>query len=152
MFWATAAYRADEIAPDITRAFSDFGWFGFVYQFPAFTLFWVILGIAILQDRSAPPVFPRWLGWLTTSVGLSFAFGGLMGLAKTGPIARNGALAYWFVLIIFCLWDILISVYTLRVIGAEEKRLKGQSDDHVMDQEPFELTEPSVAAVPAGLE
>jgi len=124
---ATATYRASSISPDITRIFSDFGWFGLIWIFPPFLLWFGVVAMAMLRDRSTPRTFPRWLGWFTAAVGLHFVLAGFMGVSKSGPLSSDGIIAYWGVLMVFGIWEVVFDVYLLKAITAEERRLRAIS-------------------------
>ncbi len=59
--WAAAAYRSDN-DPMIVRALNDVGFFLFNLTYSATSLQAISAGIVGLCDKSATPVFPRWVG------------------------------------------------------------------------------------------
>jgi len=139
---ATATYRASSISPEITRIFSDFAWFGLIWIFPPFLLWFVVLGMAILRDQSTPRTFPRWLGWFTAAVGLHFVLAGFIGFTKSGPLSTDGIIAYWGVLLVFGIWEVVFDVHLLMAITAEERRLRTTASP---DPEPMAQRSPVLA-------
>src|SRR5713101_8179495 len=61
MILEAAAFRPYR-SPEITLAISDIGWLMFVGFVFTVVVELVFLGVAILQDTTATPVFPRWTG------------------------------------------------------------------------------------------
>lgn len=107
IFFAAAAFRGQRGADDIL-VISDIGWLFLVMPVPPFLLQLFAIGIAVLNDDSARPVFPRWVGYLNFWVGL-LSIGGLMvPLFKTGPFAWNGLFAYWLPLTVFGPWMLIM--------------------------------------------
>jgi hypothetical protein len=122
--WALVAFRAGQIAPDITRTINDFTWFLFFLTWPPFTAWFLVIAIAILRDRHSPSLFPRFLGWATVVTGILFIGSGFVGFTKTGPFAWDGGITFWFELVIFGLWEIPMDLLLLKAIAKEERRLK----------------------------
>jgi len=101
--WMAAGYRPER--PDeIILLLNDIGWMIIFSVVMAGLLQAVVIGIAIFTDRSAAPVFPRWLGYFNVWIGVAFLPGGLLALFKTGPFAWNGLFCYWLGLGAFGLW------------------------------------------------
>jgi energy-converting hydrogenase Eha subunit E len=125
LIWATAAFRADEIAPDITRAINDLGWFAFLFDIPPFTVWMAAIGIAILRDRGTPPVFPRWVGYLNLWAATFILPGMLMAFFKTGPFAYDGLLALYLPFTVFFAWMIVMTVVLLRIVARESAEAAG---------------------------
>src|SRR3974390_581340 len=101
LIWATAAFRSSEISPDVTQAFNDFGWFAFLYTWPPFSMWFIVIAIAIWRDRGVPRLFSRKAAWVNICTAITFIPAGFIGFAKSGPFAFNGALAFWFPLACF---------------------------------------------------
>src|ERR1700756_2773363 len=64
MVWAVAAFRPGETSPDITRMLNDLGWFLFLFTWAPFSLWYVVIGVAILLDDNDVPALPRWAAYL----------------------------------------------------------------------------------------
>lgn len=59
--WTVMAFRATNGL--IVQAFNDLGFFLFLYTWPPFGIFMVIIAIAILRDVNREPVLPRWVAY-----------------------------------------------------------------------------------------
>jgi hypothetical protein len=121
MLWALAGYRAGQAPPDVTRALDDIGWFLFSYDWPIFTFWYLVVGIAILQDRNEPSLLPRWVGREVILTGLSLASISTVGFVKTGPFAINGLFSLWFPITAFVIGDFILTCYLLKAIAREER-------------------------------
>lgn len=108
-------FRADR-DPELIQAMSDVAWILFLGVVSTFVLQLIILGIAILGDRGAVPVFPRWVGYFNVWLGLLFAPGGCLVFFKTGPFAWDGFYVWWVPFVAFGLWFGVNTWYLLRAI------------------------------------
>jgi hypothetical protein len=118
MTWAAAAFRPDDVAPEITRAFNDFAWFLFLFTWPPFSIWCTLIATAVFTDRNDVPLFPRWIGYFNIWSALLFVPGGLMAFFKTGPFAFNGAITFYIPLSVFLIWMIIM---TWAVLQAEKR-------------------------------
>lgn len=114
IMWTAAAYRPER-APEVIQAFNDFGWLFLLMTFIPFFMQLFAIGFAVLTDRHAPPLFPRWVGYFNFWAAILFMPGGLITFFRTGPFAWNGLLAFWMPLVVFVLW---YAVMTVVLIGA----------------------------------
>lgn len=118
-----AAFRTDR-DPVAIQAINDVGWLLFI---TAIGLFWcqeVPIGVAILMDRSAKPVFPRWVGYVNLWVPLSFLPALLAYFFTTGPFSWQGILVFYLGLGTFGLWAGVMIWALLRAVGDEEANAK----------------------------
>jgi hypothetical protein len=113
VMWMVAAFRP-EFDTAFTYRLHDLASITFVALPWSAALQAVLLAIAILQDKHHPPVFPRWLGYLSVWAAISFLPGAFNCLAKTGVIAWNGVLAWWLGLTAFGIWICAVSFCLLR--------------------------------------
>lgn len=118
--WTTMAYRADDAAT--VQAFNDFGWFLFLYSWPPFAIFMLILALAIFRDSGPTPPYPRWVAYYNIFAAMGMAPASLIGLFKSGPFAYNGLIAFWFVAIEFFVWMTIMSVMTFKAISSDQQR------------------------------
>lgn len=116
--WTVMAYRAED--PLIAQAFNDFGFFLFLYTWPPFGIWMVIIAVAILRSVDPQPPFPRWAAYYNICCGILMFPASLMGLFKTGPFAYDGLLAFWLVVIDFFSWMLVMSFLALRAIAKDE--------------------------------
>ena len=121
--WTVMAFRAEN--PAIVQAFNDLGFFLFLYTWPPFGIFMVIIAVAILRDVNERQTFPRWVAYYNLYAALGMAPASFMGLFKTGPLAYNGVLAFWVVAVDFFVWMMVMSVVMMKAITRDEHRLRG---------------------------
>ena len=100
---AVAAFRPARNV-DVTQALHDAGWFMAFISAPPFMLQAVAIGTAVLGDRGATPVLPRWFGYLNLWIAVLLAPGALLLFFKTGPLSYHGLLGYWVPLFAFGGW------------------------------------------------
>jgi hypothetical protein len=121
--WALAAYRPESIDPGITQTLNDFGWFCALFTWPPFTLFNVVIAMAIFADKNRPdPIYPRWVGYFSLWAGLLLVPAGLIPFWKSGPFAYDGLLAFYMVVTVFFIWMIGMTAVTAQAITREERR------------------------------
>ncbi|HEX4247863.1 MAG TPA: hypothetical protein VH008_08335 [Pseudonocardia sp.] len=117
--WALAAFRPGEVAADITRTVNDFGWFLLLFAWPPFSLWSVLVAIAVFADDSEVPLFPRWTAYLSLWNAFLLVPGGLMAFFKVGPFAWNGVMAFYIPLLVFFVWLVGMTVAMLRISARE---------------------------------
>ena len=117
--WLAAAFRPDEINPEITRALHDLGWIVFLVDVPPFSVWMVAIGIAILRDHHPKPLFPRWLGFFNFWVALLILPALLLPFFKTGPFAYNGILALYLPFGAFFIWMVVMTIGLLQALGSK---------------------------------
>ncbi|MCV7055617.1 hypothetical protein [Mycolicibacterium gilvum] len=118
-FFQAAAYRPGR-SDEVIQALNDLGWLpftGLVYTVVAQA---IVVGVAILSDTSATRVFPRWAGYFSIWAGVAMAPASLDVFFTDGPLAWNGAIAWWLLLITFFVWFIGMTVVTLQAISNHE--------------------------------
>jgi len=121
MLLAVATYRPER-SPETTQTLHDIGWITAFMAITPFIVQAVTIGAAILQDTSARPVFPRWLGYLNFWAALLFAPGGLLLFFKTGPFAYHGLLVFWVPFVAFGAWILILSWMARRAALDERAR------------------------------
>jgi hypothetical protein len=102
--WMAAAFRFDARAADVTQALNDLGWILFMTVIWSLWVQLVAIGIAILLDRRAEPILPRWLGYLNLWAAVLILPAGIVLFFKSGPFAWNGIVGFFVPLTAFCLW------------------------------------------------
>jgi len=111
--WMAAAYRADDRPVDVTRAIHDIGWILFMTVIWSLSVQLVAIGVAVLLDRRADPVLPRWYAYLSLWEALLILPAGLVLFFKDGPFAWNGLFGIWIPLASYAVW-IGASVYCVQ--------------------------------------
>ncbi len=119
-FFMTAAYRTDR-SPGEIQTLNDLGWLpfdGLIYTVVAQA---IIMGIIILNDRRAKPIFPRWVGYLCIWTAILMAPASLDVFFQNGPLAWNGAIAWWLLLVAFFIWLAGVTYTTLQAINNQQR-------------------------------
>ncbi len=114
--WLTASYRPDVLDPDITRMLHDLGWICFLVDVPIFSVWVGVIGIAILRDQHATPLFARWIGFFNLWCAIFFLPALLIPFFKSGPFAYNGLLALYLPFGAFFTWIVLMTPAVLKAI------------------------------------
>lgn len=102
--WMAVAFRADGRPVEITRAVHDLGWILFMTVIWSLWVQLVAIGVAVLLDRSADPVLPRWYAYLSLWESVLILPAGLVLFFKDGPFAWNGIFGIWVPLVTFAFW------------------------------------------------
>lgn len=118
--WGTAAFRPEDIDPEITRMLNDFGWFAFLFDIPPFAFWIAAIAVLIFRDTRKNPAFPRWVAYFNLWVALLIWPAELMAFFKTGPFAFNGAFALYLPAGLFFAWVVTMSVVLIRKLSAEK--------------------------------
>jgi hypothetical protein len=114
-----AAFRPGAVPAELTQAFDDLFWLLWVLPGSTFEVWCLAAGVAVLLDQRQRPVFPRWSGYFSIFVALSF-LPGFMGLFfKSGPFAYNGLVPWWIPTLTFFTWALVMTPLTIRAIRDE---------------------------------
>lgn len=114
--WCAASYRAGARSDEITQALNDVAWIPFVMNTPPALMQCIAVGFAVLGDRSARPVMPRWVGYYNLWTALLFLPGGFVVFFKGGPLAWDGLFAFWMAAVVFGTWFIVMTYVLLKAI------------------------------------
>lgn len=120
MTWALAAFRPDDVSPEITRTVNDLAWFLFLYTWPPFSAWFVVIAITVFSDKSENPLYPRWIAYFNLWCALLTVPAGLMAFFKSGPFAYDGLIAMYIPFAIFFVWMIGMTVQMLKVQTSDE--------------------------------
>jgi hypothetical protein len=113
-----ASFRPDR-SPQITQALHDLGWFLTIIPYVPFTIQYLALGIAILQDDPTEPVFPRWAGYFNIWVALLLIPVTTIAFAKSGAISYQGLIAFWVPFAVFGAWLVVMPCLLHKAITNE---------------------------------
>jgi hypothetical protein len=129
MTWAVCSFRVDTLSPETIQIMNDWVWFNFLYTWPPFSLWMVIIAVAILRDHNDPPIFPRWVGYYNILCAIGLFPAGMIAFFKTGPFAYNGLMAFWVVFSDFFGWMMIMSWVLFRAIRNEERLLAATAQE-----------------------
>jgi len=103
MIWLMLAFRPER-DPQLTQLLNDLAWLMLtVLIAPAFMQN-IAIGIAVLTDKNAKPVFPRWVGYFNIWVSAAFIPAVLVPFFRTGAFAWDGLIGFWVPLVDFGIW------------------------------------------------
>lgn len=121
ILFLVTAFRPDR-PPELTYLMNDLSWIMAVIPWPPAFIQNVVIGAAILADRGAQPVFPRWVAFVNLWVAIGFIPGGLLAFFKAGPFAWNGIFVFWLAASVFIAWFVVMTVVLLQAIRQEERQ------------------------------
>jgi hypothetical protein len=103
MIMTAAAFRPGR-DPQLILLINDLAWIPFVMVFPPIVVECISIAVAVMGDKAAKPVFPRWVAYYNLWTAFLFLPAGLLTFFKHGPFAWNGLLAFWMALVVFGAW------------------------------------------------
>jgi hypothetical protein len=101
--WQAAAYRADR-DPGLVQLMFDLGWLPFLGIVSTFVVQLLCIAAAILRDPRENPVFPRWGAYLQFFGAFGVMGGSFVVFFHDGPLAWNGLIAWWALVVAFFIW------------------------------------------------
>jgi hypothetical protein len=122
--WAVAAFRP-EIDPNTIRMLNDLGFIMFNITYAVTSVQAIAAGLVGLADKSAAPVFPRWVSYWAIFAGASFIPISAMPFFKTGPLAWNGAITFWTLFGTYFIWTASMGICMAKDAS---KRLHEEND------------------------
>jgi len=93
---------------EITQQLHDLGFIMTFSPVAPFTLQYIVIGVAILLDRSVRPVFSRWVAYANFWIGLLLVPACLIPFFKAGPLAWNGILSFGIPVAVFVAWFVVM--------------------------------------------
>ncbi|MCX2935026.1 hypothetical protein ORI20_32740 [Mycobacterium sp. CVI_P3] len=113
---------------------SDVTWLLFVGVVSTGALQFVVIAAAVLADKSESPVFPRWVGYFNMWVTLTFCVGNAIFFVKSGPLAWNGLLSWWTVIIAYGVWLIVMLVMMLKAVARQQTETSQPDRDYGLER------------------
>ena len=114
IIWTAIAFRLDR-PPAVTQAMNDLSWF--ILEMPAATAviqFFAIIAVT-LGDKSADPVFPRWVAYANIAASILFLPGAAGGIfVDWKPMDWDGFVAYWMPALASASWVWIMFAALLR--------------------------------------
>ena len=99
------------------QTLNDAAWLMFVGIVCTAVVQFLVIGLAILQDKRATPIFPRWSGYYCLWTALLVTPGSFVPFFKSGPLAWNGLLSWWIPVAVLALWFFVMTPVLLRAIN-----------------------------------
>jgi hypothetical protein len=115
MIWTLMAYRPER-DPETLLLLSDFAWIWLVMPVTSVVIQCLVVGIAVLSDRSPSPIYARWVGYFNLWLSFLLLPGSLITFFKSGPFAWNGLFTFWLPLSLFGLWYVVMIATTIGAI------------------------------------
>ena len=114
-FWGVTAYRLDR--PDeLYLLMNDFTALAYVaIVMPAWLQFGS-MGFAILGDRSANPIYPRWVGYVNIWTAIGSMPSMFVCFFLDGPFAWDGIVGFWIPIGVFFMWLFIVFIYTHKAL------------------------------------
>ncbi|GAA5160163.1 hypothetical protein GCM10023321_42310 [Pseudonocardia eucalypti] len=137
-FWVAATFRAER-ADDSFLLLNDMAWIPFIGISSTVVIQSLLFGIVILRDSGAR-YFPRWLGYYNIWAALSFTPGTFNMFFKSGPLAWDGVLAFWFPVLVFVSWLIINPLFLAKSVDRASEAETG-TDPTALAAELGELRE-----------
>ena len=119
MLWQGIAFRPER-DPVVTQALNDVAWLTFLGTTTTVLIQNAIIGVIVLQDRNAVPVYPRWYAYLNFFAVLGVFPAGLVVFFKSGPLAWNGIIVWGVGVAIFFIW-ICVTAYLVIAAARRER-------------------------------
>jgi hypothetical protein len=123
MTWAVIAFRPETLDPSVIQIMNDWVWFDFLFTWPPFALWMVVIGLAVIKDHNVPTLYPRWVAYLNFWCALLIFPAVLIAFFRTGLFAYDGVGAFWIPFAIFFGWMITMSVVTMQTINRQKEKL-----------------------------
>lgn len=114
--WLAISYRPELTPPQTLQLLNDYAWLSFVGMYPPALVQNLATGLCILGDRSATPVYPRWVGFMNFWLVVCYLVGALLPFFKRGPFAWNGLIGFWVAAVAFFGWVAMMWWTTRRAV------------------------------------
>ncbi len=114
-FWTVAAFRVDR-SDELIMLMNDVCALSYVAIVSPALVQFGSFGFAILGDRSANPIYPRWIGYLNVWTAIGSMPSAFVGYFLNGPFAWDGLVGFWIPVGIFFIWVPAIFIYTRKAL------------------------------------
>jgi hypothetical protein len=120
--WLIAAFRPER-SPALTQLLNDMAWMAFITPVGFIMAQNLCLALSIYMDAGQKPIFPRWVGHFNVLTALLMAPGAFALMYLEGPLAWDGALAFWLRTGSFAVY-IVVMFFVVRATLAEQERVQ----------------------------
>lgn len=93
-----------------------------------------MIAVATLRDTRDDPVLPRWTGYAQLWAALGIVPASFVVFFHSGPLAWNGVLAWWVVLVDFFAWMCLVAYSMLHAIAQQQREEASLEPDYDVAQ------------------
>lgn len=118
--WLAISYR-EGTSPELIMVLNDLAWFMFLAGAAPTILQWLCIGLAVMGDTSAEPIYPRWFAYLNFWLAFGAVSGQVIPFVKSGPFAYNGLFGFWMVAAVFFIWVSTTYWYTLKAVKTQAR-------------------------------
>lgn len=125
--WLIAAYRPER-EPQLQQLLNDFAWLCFIAPVGFIIVQNVCLALAIYLDKGTTRIFPLWVAHFNIAAAVLMAPGAFAVMYKTGPLAWDGALAYYLRLGTFGIYIAVMFFVSMRVVLQQVARQVATSE------------------------
>jgi hypothetical protein len=144
MTWGVMALNAHTMDAGLMKIMNDWVWFDWLFTWPPFSVWMIVIGLSILRDQNHTKLYPRWVAYYNFWSALFIVPAGLIVFFKTGPFAFDGFGAFWFPVFVFFGWMITMTVTTFQAIAREKARLEAAAPADDLEASPA-VRQPDVA-------
>lgn len=123
-FLGVAAYRPEERSAELTQALNDVFWLWFIGIVGTIIIQNLTLAAAAFIDKTDPPTFPRWYGYLNLWVATLSLPGCVVVVFNDGPLAWDGIFAFYIPGLVLVVWLLSTTAVMLKSIKAEQQALQ----------------------------
>lgn len=123
-FLGVAAYRPEERSAELTQALNDIFWLWFIGIVGTIIIQNLTLAAAAFIDKTDPPTFPRWYGYLNLWVATLSLPGCVVVVFNDGPLAWDGVFAFYIPGLVLVVWLVSTTAVMLTSIKAEQRALQ----------------------------
>lgn len=132
MTWGAIVLDPKQIDPNTIQFMNNWVWFDYLFTWPPFGLWMVIIGLAILKDHNVPTLYPRWVAYLNFWCAILIFPAGLIVFFKHGLFAYDGIGAWWIPFSVFFGWMLVMTVTTFQAISRQEERLQAAAAEELV--------------------
>lgn len=119
--WLAAAFDPALKSPEAVKATSDLAWMWFNPTLMVTFFQFVAFGLALLRDKRAVPLLPRWMGWFSFAMAATLLGALFTPFFRRGPFAWDGLLTYYVGLGGYFLWIGVTCFYVLKAVRRIEE-------------------------------
>jgi hypothetical protein len=118
--WTVAAVRPESTSPDVLITLNDAVWLSFIWLASPFTLWFLVIAVAIFQDRNETRILPRWVAYLNVFFAVDTLCGLTTAFLKSGPLSWTGVISFWNPLTVTFVWLVAMTVTMQRALKERE--------------------------------